>query len=56
MLASLPDAILIAIVTFVTSISAANLLAKKFDYTIDSSQVHRSVYTPTPEILAILTN
>lgn len=38
MLASLPDAILIAIVTFVTSISAANLLAKKFDYTIDSSQ------------------
>lgn len=46
MLASLPDAILIAVVTFVTSISAANLLAKKFNYTIDSSQVHLFTLPP----------
>ena len=40
MLASLPNAVLIAIVIFAISISVADLLAKKHNYTINSSQVY----------------
>eukprot|EP00731_Ephydatia_muelleri_P024323 Em0016g594a len=38
MLASLPNAVLIAIVSFVISVSVADLLAKKYKYTVNSSQ------------------
>ena len=44
MLASLPNAVLIAIVSFVIGVSVADLLAKKYKYTVNSSQVDYTFY------------
>ena len=44
MLASLPNAVLIAIVSFVIGVSVADVFAKKYNYTINPSQVDYTFY------------